>query len=157
MERRYWDSNIILTWLKKEAGWEKCQGIFAAFEKDDVQIVTSAITIAEVIYLKGHPLIAQDKSDIIYRFFENENILIINVDRVLAEYARKLIWENRNLRHNDALHIASAIRSKVSIMDTFDKDLIKLNGMIGSPPLRIGEPDIKHQLVLYEKPDQTEV
>jgi len=131
LERRYWDSNIILAWLKKETGWEKCQGVFAAFEKNDVQIITSAITIAEVIYLKGRPLITQDKSDIICRFFERD-ILIINVDRDTAENARKLIWENQNLKPNDALHIASAIMAGVSIMDTFDKDLIKLDGLVKS-------------------------
>jgi hypothetical protein len=56
------------------------------------------------------------------------------------------MWENQNLKPNDALHIASAIMAGVSIMDTFDKDLIKLDGMIGTPPLR--------KFALYEKPDR---
>ena len=51
-------------------------------------------------------------------------------------------------RSYDALHLASAIRGKCSIMYTYDDDLLKLNGRV--PGVQIVEPVWVGQLALEE-------
>ncbi len=146
ISKRYWDSNVFLGWLTPENDkQEACLGVIKAAEKGDVKIVTSALTIAEVIYLKTYPKIAPEESEKIKAFFENDFILLINVDRRLAENARDLLWEYTALKPKDAIHVASAIKAKVPRIDTFDGDLIGLDGQIGTPPIRIGKPDLPYQ------------
>jgi len=145
LELRYWDSNCFLRWLKKEPDYEKCKGVIQKAEEGEIQIVTSALTIAEVIYLLPHEKITRENSNEICRFFEHEYIVFINVDRYIAELARTLLWDYEALRHKDAIHVASALKAKSPILDTFDTYLIGLSGDIGVPPLIIGEPNIPYQ------------
>lgn len=145
IQRRYWDSNIFLAILENDPIYApKCKGVVAAIEKKEVKIVTSALTIAEVLYLKGHPKITREKSQKIIRFFESDTIILINVDRKIAEMAREYIWDF-NVHHKDAIHLASAIYAKIEIFDTFDEKLLKLSGKLGNPPLTICEPNLPYQ------------
>lgn len=153
-ERRYWDSNAFLSWHEKTEGqYDKCLGVIDACKKGEVEIITSALTLAEVIYLKGYPKITPEKSETICRFFENEFIRIINVDRVLAEDARNLLWDHLSLKAKDAIHVASAIKAKAIVLDTFDEGLIKLSGKMGDPLLRISHPDKEYQEEIEFKDD----
>lgn len=154
MEYRYWDSNCFLQWLKKEDEHEKCRGVIECAEKGELQIATSALTIAEVIYLKPHEKIDREKSDEICRFFEQEYLIIINLDRIIAEMARNLLWNYQALRHEDAIHVASAVRARIPIFDTFDNYLIKQSGIIGDPPLIIGKPNIPYQEQIVETQEE---
>lgn len=156
LERRYWDSNCFLKWLKQEFDYGKCKGVICKAVDGEIQIVTSALTIAEVIYLDGNDKINRKKSDEIVRFFENEYIVPINVDRVIAELARNLLWEYKALRPKDAIHIASALRANVPIIDTFDEYLIGLSGTIGDSPLIIGNPNIPYQEEIFEESAEDE-
>jgi predicted nucleic acid-binding protein len=145
VQRRYWDSNAFLGWLndeKDKAG--KCEGVLVAAEDGLLQIVTSALTLTEVIKMKGHPKIHRDKEVSIREFFENDFIIIREVDRFVAEDARELIWQH-NVDPKDAIHLATALRLNLSVFDTFDDDLIKLSGKLGSPKLVIGHPHALHQ------------
>ena len=151
MERRYWDSVCFLKWLKKEQDYEDCRGVINKAECGELEIITSAYTISEVIYLKSNEKINRGKSDEICRFFENKYIILINVDRTIAELARNLLWDYQALRPQDAIHIASAIKAKIPIFDTFDDYLIKLNQSIGDPPLIIGKPNIPYQEPIFEE------
>lgn len=87
--------------------------------------------------------------------FEQEYIVPIAVDRYVAELARNLLWDHKTLRPQDAIHIASAIKAKVIIFDTFDDYLIGLTGTVGEPPLVIGKPNVPYQepLLEEEKPE----
>lgn len=147
MDYRYWDSCCFLRWLNKEPEYEKCKGVLKLAEDDELRIITSAYTIAEVIYLKkkGYEKIRREDSNEICRFFEQEYIIPINIDRYIAENARNLLWEYKALRPEDAIHVASAIKAGVFIFDTFDDYLIKQSGIIGDPPLIIGKPNIHYQ------------
>lgn len=147
MDYRYWDSCCFLCWLKKEPEHEKCKGVLKLAESGDLKIVTSAFTISEVIYLKkkGYEKIGRSNSNDICRFFEQEYIIPINVDRYVAEDARNLLWEYEALRPQDAIHVASAIKAGVYVFDTFDEYLLKQSGGIGDPPLIIGKPNIHYQ------------
>ncbi len=147
MDYRYWDSCCFLCWLKKEPEHEKCKGVLESAEIGKLNIVTSAYTIAEVIYLnkKSHSKISKTDSDKICRFFERDYIIPINVDRYVAEDARNLLWKYEALRPADAIHVASAIKAGIYVFDTFDDYLIKQSGTIGEPPLTITKPNIPYQ------------
>lgn len=123
---------------------QNAKGVMEAIEKKEVKIVTSALTIAEVLYIKGHPKITREKSQKIIRFFESASIILVNVDRKIAEMAREYIWDF-SVHHKDAIHLASAIHAKIEIFDTFDEKSLKLSGKLGNPPLTICEPDLPYQ------------
>lgn len=138
---RYWDAVTFLGWFNEEPDKVKlCSGIVDLAENGQVKIVTSAITLTEVIKLKGRPRLTKEKEDIIKRFFEQPYISIRNVDRLIAELARSLIWQYPSLNPKDSIHVATAMKYKILVLDTFDEDLIKLDGQLGSPPLKIGHP-----------------
>lgn len=78
MEQRYCDANIFLGWFNREPDKvEACRGLVQASEKKEVQIVTSAITLTEVIKIKGQPPLEQEKEEIIRGFFEQPFISML--------------------------------------------------------------------------------
>lgn len=143
-DRRYWDSNAFLGWLNGEKGKvEKCDGVLQAAEERKVEIVTSAWTLTEVVKKKGEKPVPKTTEQKIKGFFEQPYIILREVDRRVAETARDLIWAH-NLSAPDAVHLATALRLGLSVMDTFDDKLIALDGKLGNPPLRIGHPHMPH-------------
>jgi predicted nucleic acid-binding protein len=138
---RYWDSTVFLAWLLPEAHRRKaCQEVLREAKKGDVRILTSALTLVEVIKLKGNPMLKEDQEKLIHGFFLNSYISVRNVDRFIAEKARVLIWKN-SVPPKDAIHIATALHFGAQYLDTFDADdMIRLSGKLGSPPLIIGHP-----------------
>ena len=142
-ERVYWDSSVFHALFGMEAGRvEGCKAIEEAAQKGLVQIYTSTVTFVEVVWIKGKP----DKFDssheaLLAGYFAHKYIRAVNCDRVMAEQARQLIWKYPHLRPKDAIHVATAIAQQVDVLHTYDNDdLVKLNGKIGNPPLRIENP-----------------
>lgn len=144
-QKTYWDSNCFLAWLKAEPHADLCRGTIEQAEKGSLLIVTSAITLVEVIKLNGRTSIGKDHSAQIIAFFNQEFVRVRNLYLAMAESARRLIWEYRGLGNIDAVHVATAISAKCPVLEIFDKELIKLDGVIGNPPLRIAEPSIPYQ------------
>ncbi len=112
-------------------------------------IVTSALTLAEVVKAKGQPRLKRESERKIRNFFKHEYIVLIDVDRKLAEAARQLMWDHDLLNHKDAIHVATAIRGLFDQLDTFDEPMIKLSGKLGNPPLVIGRPNLPEQTELF--------
>ena len=110
-----------------------------AAEREEIHIFTSAITLTEVIKLKGKPSLKAEQEQKINRFFLNPYIQVVNVDRFLAQMARALIWEH-GLHPKDSLHVATAIRFKIPYLDCYDGPMTALSGKLGNPPLKIGPP-----------------
>ena len=144
----YCDANIFIGWFNNEEDKvEACRGLVDASEKGEVQIITSALTLTEVIKIKGQQPLPQSKEETIKGFFEQEFVSIVNVDRRTAEFARDLIWRYPHLNPKDSLHTATALITEgVDVLHTFDEDLLRLNGQLGESPLRISTPDIPDQL-----------
>ena len=141
---RYWDTVCFLGILNEEPDkLDACQAVIGAAERGEVRIVTSALTIAEVLWPKGRPLeLPKEKAEIVRGFCEHEWIVVRDIDRFVAERARALVWEHEALRPKDALHVATALDAGVEQFDTYDGDLIALSGQIGEPPLIIGNPNV---------------
>jgi hypothetical protein len=58
VELIYWDSDAFLGWLQEEPGKvELCEGTIDRAKYGEVLIITSALTIAEVLWLRGGKLI----------------------------------------------------------------------------------------------------
>lgn len=155
MDYRYWDSVTFLGWLSGEQ--QKvvlCQPVLEAAETGTVTLITSAITITEVIYLKGHDKIPASQAKQIEAFFRHKWIVVREVDRFIAEDARALVWD-KNVKPKDAIHLATALRQDVQIdqFDTFDEGLIKHSGSLGNPPLTIGRPSLPPKLPFETEPD----
>jgi predicted nucleic acid-binding protein len=141
MDQRYWDSDAFLGWLAEETDKvNECRPVIRAAEEGKTLIVTSALTLAEVLLLRGGPPIAADKAELVERFFEHEYILVHDLDRRTAQRAQQLVWHH-GIKPKDAIHVATAIDSGVDRMETFDGDLIKKSGTVGDPPLEIGRPN----------------
>lgn len=149
-QRRYWDSATFIAWLANETIDDRvsqCEPVVRAAERGEVKIVTSSLTLVEVIKLKGRAAFEAEKEESIRRFFMHEYLIVRQLDRRLAEEARALIWEH-GFMPKDAVHVATALDTKVYQLDTFDEPLWKKSGVIGDPPLRIGKPYIPASAVL---------
>jgi len=143
---RYWDSDCFLGWLNDEPDKiDECRAVLDEAEAGRILIVTSALTLTEVIKLKGEAPLGRDKETKIIDFFKNQYISVRNVDRYVAEDARGLIWTYPALWPKDSIHVATAIRLHIPFLNTFDEDLIKLSGQLGDPPLRIERPKVSSQ------------
>lgn len=151
MRKVYCDADVFIGWFNREQNRvEACRGLVDASEKGDVQIITSALTLTEVIKIKGKQPLPQNKEETIKGFFEQEFVSIVNVDRRTAEFARDLIWRYPHLNPKDSIHVATASMTEdVDVLYTFDDDLLRLDGQLGEPPLRISIPDIPSQLSMF--------
>jgi len=81
------------------------------------------------------------------------------LDRGIAEYAHELT-RTHGLHNADAIHVATAVKNKVSVLYTYDavkqrrKGLLKHNLKVGDPPIRIEKPPDPLKGTLF---DQTHV
>ena len=137
----YWDSDAFLAWFQEEAGKvELCEGTLDRASKGELVIVTSTLTLTEVLWKRNGPKIAQDKADLIRRFFRRSYFKLRNVTRAVAESAQDLVWSN-NIRPKDAIHIATALDASATVLETFDDFLLKQSVAVGgNPPLIIRKP-----------------
>ena len=111
---------------------EPCTQLLNEAKNGDFRIVTSAITLAEVVHLRDFNRLTPEKEAKIKAFFEHDFIIIRNVDRRTAEKARELMWRyhDQKLRHQDAIHAATASLANVDVLNTYDPDLLNLDDQI---------------------------
>lgn len=137
---RYWDAAPFIAWLKPEP-WRKpaCEGWLDQAEKGKLTIVTSTVTLMEVVKLDHSDILnlAPETAASIEGFFRNSWISLRTVDAEIGEKARGLMWDH-GIRVRDAIHIATALRYKIPFLDTYDEGLIKLNDLF--PEITIGQP-----------------
>jgi predicted nucleic acid-binding protein len=142
-EIRYWDANAFLAYFLEEADRvDSCEAVLEDAEKGKILIVTSALTLAEVLALRGAKRLRPNpklKKKVI-EFFKNEYIAVQNVTREIAELARDLVWD-KGIKPKDAIHVASAIAAEAPVFETYDKPLRKKGPKVGliirEPPPRL--------------------
>ena len=139
---RLWDSSVIIGYLGGQDDLaQTCNDIIDYAETGGVRIYVSTLAMAEVAYLQG--LGDQDSEEKIREFFGREYVLSVNVDPRVAEIARELVRKRRDvqvLKPPDAIHLATAIQWNIPVLESTDPDLIRLDGIEGSPPITIRLP-----------------
>jgi hypothetical protein len=71
--------------------------------------------------------------------FRRSFLRVRNVTRRTSELAQDLVWDYQ-IRPKDAIHVATSIEARVTILETFDEHLIRRSGSIGEPPITIRLP-----------------
>lgn len=151
VELIYWDSDAFLAWLQAEQGKaELCAGTLRRADQGEVLILTSALTIAEVLWMRGAPMIPQEKAEIVRKFFRRSHIRVRNVTRAISESAQDLVW-NYSVRPKDAIHVATALDASVFALETFDEGLLGKSGTMGAPTLLIRKPIAPAQGGLFDR------
>lgn len=125
-----------------------CAGTLKRAEAGEVLILTSALTLAEVLWMRGAPPVTEDKADLVRKFFRRSHIRLRNVTRVIAENAQDLVWVH-GIKPKDAIHVATAIDAGAIALETFDGDLLKKSGTVGTPALLIRKPIAAAQKELF--------
>jgi predicted nucleic acid-binding protein len=146
---RYWDANCFSGFLNGEADKvADCDSVLQAAIDGHVLIVTSALTLAEVLFIKGGPKLDPSKRQKIDMFFKADYISVQNVTRFEGELARDVYWDHA-IKPKDAVHIATAALRKLPMFNTFDGDLIQKSGLIvNGHTLTIEKPHLPQQLGL---------
>ena len=148
--RVYWDACTWIALIQREkiavGGSDRdtlCRTVIAEAKKDRIEILTSTLSLVEVC---KDPALRTSKEDQIGAYFENDYILLMNLDRLVGEHARQLMTAGHaGLKPPDAVHVASAVLGQASEMHTFDDKLLKLDGEIvrlDGGKLRICTPDV---------------
>ncbi len=90
--------------------------------KENIQIVTSTLTIEEYLvlpYSNGKV----EYVDNFKRFIEYMNIEVVDIDSNIAEQGAKIRGQYKNFKAMDALQIATAIVKECDMFFTNDKQL----------------------------------
>ena len=143
--RRLWCSCIVIGFLAgEEALQEHCPHIIEQARMGQLEIVVSAVAMAETAYLKELP--PQEAEALIQEFFAPDYIVPVAVDPTVARAARAHIRQH-HLKSLDAIHLATAEVWRFPILETTDTDLLRLDRQVGNPRMQIRKP-------LYEEPSR---
>jgi predicted nucleic acid-binding protein len=129
----------LLIFSRKTAASTNAAAHLIVLRAGDICIVTSALTIAECLWLRGSVSIPKNRAQVVRRFFWHSYVRVRNVTRKTAELAQDLVWDH-SVRPKDAIHVATALEARVPVIETFDRPLVAKTGLIGTPPLVIREP-----------------
>jgi predicted nucleic acid-binding protein len=151
--RIYWDACVWIALIQQERirdaqgaliedRYGMCRNVISAAERDQIELVTSTLSLAEVCKTAGLKKQSEDK---IALYFENDYILLVNLDRAVGERARSLQMSGfSGLKPQDACHLATAAIANVEERHTFDDRLLNLDGKIeksDGTKLKICKPD----------------
>jgi len=143
----YWDTCLFIAWLSDEirpsGDMDGVREIIEMTKRRDVAVVTSALTLAEVLPSKFPAGVFNLFDDLLKR----TTFRIISMDRKIARLAGDLRVhyekEERRLKTPDAIHLATAILNGVSEFHTFDAQLLSLNGNLAGHRMPICKPSFR--------------
>lgn len=105
-----------------------CRPVLEAAERGIAEIVVSAIALVEVL-ARNRAVGVDDQK--VRDFFDNDYILLVNVDKHLGDFARRLMLAGHpGLKPLDAIHLATACVANAEEFHTFDDGLLVLDGAI---------------------------
>jgi predicted nucleic acid-binding protein len=104
-----------------------CRPVLNAAERGIIEIVVSAIALVEVLARNRTSGIDDQR---VRDFFDNDYILLVNVDKQLGDFARRLMLAGHpGPKPPDAIHLATACVANVDEFHTFDDRLLALDGV----------------------------
>ena len=152
LRRIYWDACTWIAYINQEKAiaqndgsvenrFAKCLEVLDQANNKKLEIVTSAFTLAEVC---KNPDVRDSPMENLPGFFEKSYIITIPVDMAIGRKAQHMQASGRvALKPADSIHLASAIRAKVTELHTFDGDILKLDESIpgvDGKPIKICKP-----------------
>lgn len=148
----YWDACTWIAYINQEKAvtlkdgsvenrFAKCLEVLDRANNKKLEIVTSAFTLAEVC---KNPEVRESPLENLPGFFERSYIVTVPVDMSIGRRAQHMQASGLvSLKPADSIHLASAIRAKVSELHTFDGGILKLDGLIpgaDGKPIKICKP-----------------
>lgn len=138
-KRVYWDSSSWIALILDERVTHAdgsienrgalCRDVIVNAQKGSAEIFTSALSLIEVCKIPGDK--DPSKLDKIKDFFENDYIVVVNLDREVGELGRELMQRGfSKLKPPDASHIAAAALALVDELHTFDDKILQLDGRV---------------------------
>ncbi len=146
----YFDSCVFLSWLKDEENRANIVNeLFEDALKQELKIVTSTLTIAEVLNIQGAKSpIPKEQREEVRKLFQNDWIIPKGVSRRVAEAAQEMVWKH-GIRPKDGVHVATALIWKIPIFISYDENLTKRKGLITSiGKIQFSEPVGSKQMSL---------
>jgi hypothetical protein len=129
MDLVYWDSNAFLGLLNGEAKKaQACEDVWNAAVKGELKIVTSTLTVAEVIYIKNLPKLDPQHRPKLNNYFRQPHLVLEPLTRPIVELARDIVWD-LNIKPKDSVHIATCGFHKIPILNTYDDQLLALKNV----------------------------
>lgn len=136
--RLYWDACAWIAYIQQEMPgpnstfteprFEKCHETLQRAERREIEITTSAFTLAEVCKRHIDP---GSPATHLPSFFDKPYILLIPMDKQIGLKAQNLQLAGvGGLKPPDAVHIASALVWNIPILQTFDARLLALDGLL---------------------------
>ena len=118
------------------------EGILGEADAGNVEIVVSTLAIAEVAYLEGmqDDVAAATK---IQEFFSRQYMIVAAVDEGIARTAQEIVRKYRGrikVSPRDAIHLATAVRLGIPIVETADDGFRRLDRQEGDPPVVVRHP-----------------
>ncbi len=130
-----------------------CRSVIAAAIGRQFEITCSALALVEVCKAPSEDADPGDQA-VIFDFFRHSWVMMVAVNTEVGEIGRALMMHGYpGLKPADATHIASALVAEASELQTFDRRLLALDGMIakktgGTLPIR--KPKLSGQIPLFE-------
>lgn len=123
--RRYWDANVFIAALSAEQGRvEKLRPVLKAAERGETEILTSVVTLTEVVNpRRSHTPRGEELDRTIDAFFRHDFIIVVPLGESMARRAREFCREY-GLKPLDAIHLATAIIADAERLETFDQRLL---------------------------------
>ena len=136
--------------------------ILADWRSGNVTLVTSALTIAEVLWVKceedeARSMIDRSREPEIIALFDpppSQRLTVVELSRITAMAARELFWDH-GIKPKDAIHVASALATHCPVIHTNDVRLQEFSGRVGgTPELRIRAPSWVRQTEMELEADE---
>lgn len=153
LPRVYWDATCFIAWLKPEAERKaQCLEVLKPAQEGKLEIVTSTISLIEVVKLENGPIIMTEaKQRLIRDFFKQPFIVPVSVTRRIAEVAQEMIWKH-GFGKRDAIHAATVLQCALEDLHTYDADFQRMTEAY--PHLRIAEPRADQRVLDLELPSE---
>ena len=151
-----WDSSVIIDAIQNHpTRYADIQPMIRRAEADDLLIVVSTASIAEVIYLRelsANGMTQEDQNDLIQKWLDNSYLIKRVADLEVCTKAAEIRRAHDKVTPVDSIIVATAALSGVDALVTYDGigddvGLLQLNDKING--LRIVEPgnySIQHEL-----------
>ncbi len=134
VERRCWDTtNLIAVANHENDRAHTCQRIINdAIKHQRWTIVMSSLASVEFVRRRGSAQLTEAQVRDLETIFKQPNIEVKDLSLEIADNARLFVLKYQDyakLRPNDAVHLATAINVNASVLETYDEELLRLDGI----------------------------